>query len=132
MIDVAKIVEINLRPVITVDATIPDDIPVMIEAQWAMQGWIAPGDDDRQRAYISALTLEAFMPRILLLYADEIEGHIVAAESTKMPDRVKYLKALQTAIDKLKASASGIGPESKVNNQLLELNRWPGCGIASW
>lgn len=124
-VDINRLVMVHIKPALIVDPTITEDLPVLIEAQLALQGWDTGTVTEQQKVYAAALTLEALMPRIALIYTDEVQEHIAGSETVKLPNRSEFFKALNRAIAALmKTSARAIlGPDPD------KLSAWPGCGM---
>ena len=128
-INIQQLVEINIRPVLQFDGDLSNDLPFVIESQIALQGFDPDNLTDKEAVYVAALTLEAIVPRIALIYSDEIQEHRTGPETIRLPSRSDFFKALQKAIDTLKVSAgqaAGITPPGDPNQPLTP---WPGCGL---
>jgi hypothetical protein len=128
-INIQQLVEINIRPILQIDGELVKDLPFVIDSQIALQGFDPITLTDKEAVYIAALTLEAIVPRIALIYSDEVQEHRTGPETIRLPSRSDFFKALQKAIETLKTTAgkgAGIIPSGS-EEQLL--NPWPGCGI---
>ena len=132
-IDIQGLVEIHIRPVLVLDTLLHDDIPTLIMAQTAQQGWAGQSLSDPQCNYIAALTLEALMPRLSLIFTMEVQEVREGPQNVRLPNRAEFMRNLQKAVDTLKATA-GYGVDATVGLTSAELaaNAWPGCGIAKW
>ena len=131
-VNIQELVEINIRPVMTIDETLAGDIPKVIEAQTCLQGYDALLMDDKQRFYVAALTLESLVPRLALVYTEEIQEHRTGPEVIKLPPRGDFFKALQKAIETLKTTAGrGAGVLTSVEQDKAN-KPWPGVGIIRW
>lgn len=130
MVNIQELVEINIKPVLVIDADLTGDIPAIITAQIAIQGFANENDlDDKQRVYIAALTLEALVPRLALIYNEEIQEHRTGVETIKLPPRSDFFKALQRAIDTMKSTA---GRPFGAASTDAKTKPWPGCGLKAW
>ena len=128
-IDIQTLVEINIRPILQIDGDLVKDLPFVIESQVALQGFDPDNLSDKERVYIAALTLEAIVPRIALIYSDEVQEHRTGPETIRLPSRSDFFKALQKAIETLKTTAgkgAGMIPSGSADQLLTP---WPGCGI---
>lgn len=131
-VNIQELVEINIRPVMLIDASLPDDLPKVIDAQIALQGFDPFLMDDKQKVYVAALTLESLVPRLALVYTDEIQEHRTGPEVIKLPSRGEFFKALQKAIDTLKTTAGrGAGVLTSVEEDKTN-KPWPGVGLLKW
>lgn len=131
-VNIQELVEINIRPVMLIDASLPDDLPKVIDAQIALQGFDPFLMDDKQKVYVAALTLESLVPRLALVYTDEIQEHRTGPEVIKLPSRGEFFKALQKAIDTLKTTAGrGAGVLTSVEEDRTN-KPWPGVGLLKW
>ena len=128
-INIQQLVEINIRPILQLDGDLVADLPFVIDSQIALQGFNPDGLTDKEAVYVAALTLEAIVPRIALIYSDEIQEHRTGPETIRLPSRSDFFKALQKAIETLKTTAgkgAGMIPSGDPNQALTP---WPGCGI---
>ncbi len=131
-VNIQELVEINIRPVMLIDASLPDDLPKVIDAQIALQGFDPFLMSDKQKVYLAALTLESLVPRLALVYTDEIQEHRTGPEVIKLPSRGEFFKALQKAIDTLKTTAGrGAGVLTSVEEDRTN-KPWPGVGLLKW
>lgn len=131
-VNIQELVEINIKPALAMDEFLAEDIPKVIEAQIALQGFDLTFMDDKQRVYIAALTLETLVPRLALVYTEEIQEHRTGPEVIKLPSRGDFFKALQKAIDTLKTTAGrGAGVLTSVEQDKARAP-WPGVGILGW
>lgn len=131
-VNIQELVEINIRPVMLIDASLADDLPKVIDAQIALQGFDPFLMDDKQKVYVAALTLESLVPRLALVYTDEIQEHRTGPEVIKLPSRGEFFKALQKAIDTLKTTAGrGAGVLTSVEEDRTN-KPWPGVGLLKW
>ncbi len=131
-VNIQELVEINIRPVMAIDASLSDDIPKVIDAQIALQGFDPFLMDDKQRVYVAALSLETLVPRLALVYTDEVQEHRTGPEVIKLPPRGDFFKALQKAIETLKTTAGrGAGVLTSVEQDKAS-KPWPGVGIIGW
>lgn len=131
-VNIRELVEINIRPVMAIDETLSDDIPKVITAQIALQGFDPVLMDDKQRVYVAALTLESLVPRLALVYTEEIQEHRTGPEVIRLPPRGDFFKALQKAIETLKTTAGrGAGVLTSVEADKAG-KPWPGVGIMKW
>lgn len=131
-VNIQELVEINIRPVMLIDACLSDDLPKVIDAQIALQGFDPFLMDDKQKVYVAALTLESLVPRLALVYTDEIQEHRTGPEVIKLPSRGEFFKALQKAIDTLKTTAGrGAGVLTSVEEDRTN-KPWPGVGLLKW
>ena len=128
-IDIQQLVEINIRPILQIDGDLVKDLPFVIDSQVALQGFDPNNLSDKERVYIAALTLEAIVPRLALIYSDELQEHRTGPETIRLPSRSDFFKALQKAIEVLKTTAgkgAGVIPSGPEEAALIP---WPGCGI---
>lgn len=128
-INIQQLVEINIRPILQIDGDLVKDLPFVIDSQVALQGFDPNNLTDKESVYIAALTLEAIVPRIALIYSDEVQEHRTGPETIRLPSRSDFFKALQKAIETLKTTAgkgAGMIPGGPADQPLTP---WPGCGI---
>jgi len=133
-VDILALVKFHVQPTLSKDPLLEGDLPMLISVQTAQQGWAEPLTDP-QATYIAALTLEALMPRLAQIYQDEVQERRAGVETTRLPNRAEFFKALRNVIATLKASAAqGAGViESNPDVETAQLtNPWPGCGVARW
>jgi hypothetical protein len=130
-IDVQELVEIHIKPVLEIDGTLRGDLPAVIASQIALQGWVQADLTDKQAVYCAAITLEALLPRIALIYTDEVQKHRAGPQQVELPDRATFFKALQKAIDNMKTTA-GRGLGTVATEAQLKQTAWPGVGVVSW
>ena len=129
-IDIQDLVEINIKPVLSIDDDLTEDIPSVILAQIATMGFAVEDElTDKQKVYIAALTLVALIPRLALIYNEEVQEHRTEPETIKLPPRSEFFRALQRAIDNMKSTAGKPFGASPVD---LKGKPWPGCGLAVW
>lgn len=129
-VNIQSLVEINIKPVLALDTSLTVDIPTIIEAQIAIQGFATEAElNDQQKVYIAALTLEALVPRLALIYNEEVQEHRTGPETIKLPPRSDFFKALQRAIDTMKTTAGR--PFGAASTEIIG-RPWPGCGIKAW
>lgn len=129
MVDIQQLVEINIRPILSMDADLVKDLPYVIDSQIALQGFDPNNLSDKESVYVAALTLEAIVPRLALIYSDEVQELRTGPETTRLPSRSDFFRALQKAIETLKTTAgkgAGIIPSG---NEADPAAPWPGCGI---
>ena len=69
-INIQQLVEINIRPVLQFDGDLSNNLPFVIESQIALQGFDPDNLTDKEAVYVAALTLEAIVPSIALIYSD--------------------------------------------------------------
>ena len=130
-VDIQQLVEINIRPILQLDGALVTDLPIVIDSQIALQGFDPNNLSDKERVYVAALTLEAIVPRLALIYSDEVQELRTGPETTKLPSRSDFFRALQKAIETLKTTAgkgAGIIPSGADD---APAPPWPGCGIKS-
>ena len=133
-IDIQALVEKHIKPALIIDATISDDIPAHIEAQMAVKGYDAATIKENEKVYITALTLESLVPRLSLIYTDEVQEHTLGGELVRLPSRAQFFKVLQQAINNLKTTAGiGIGATSTAETlKEAQAAAWSSTGIVSW
>lgn len=130
-LDIQDLVEINIKPVLDIDTDLSSDIPSVILAQIAIMGFAGEDDlTDKQKVYIAALTLEALIPRLALIYTEEVQEHRTGPETIKLPPRSDFFKSLQKAIDNMKTTAGR--PFGDYSQSAKAAKPWPGCGIVRW
>jgi hypothetical protein len=128
-----SLVESDLEVVFVLDTTLQARIPDRVAAVVALQGWTLLDLDDQKSVYVAALTTQAFIPRLLLKFAQEIKKAEGGKSKVEFTNAVDYLKALQAQIETiLQEYAKHAQPVDVL--PLVELNtiRWPGVGPVSW
>jgi len=128
-VDMVQLVKDQFEPVLGLDPTIEAAIPRQVEAQIALQGWIAAGLTDQQRVYISILATKGLIPRLLAKFAQEIQRVKGGPAETEFQNAVEFLKALQTELNsQVKAAAKQTDPAD------VETDRKPSpwTGVESW
>jgi hypothetical protein len=128
-IDITALVTIDLEPVFTLDPALSTSIPDRIAAEMALQGWGISDITDARAVYIATLTTKAFIPRLLLKFAQELKKTKAAKAEAEFNDAIRYLEALQAELqDRLQRAASDVAPEDLQGTQIP----WPSCGIVEW
>ena len=79
--------------------------------------------------FVAATTLESMIPRLALIYNEQIEEHRTGPETIKLPPRSDFFRALQNAINTMKGTAGKIFGDVTYNNKVKP---WPGCGLKAW
>jgi len=129
MVDIVSLVEIDLEPVFTLDQTLRVSIPERVAAEMALQGWTDADMTDRRAVYIAILTTKAFIPRLLLKFAQELRKTRGGKAEAEFQNAIDYLEALQKELqDRLQHAAAEAAPEDLT---VLE-QTWPSCGIVRW
>lgn len=130
-VDILALVKFHVKPALLVDSTLEEDLPILINASRAQQGWADPLTD-AQATYVAAVTLEAMIPRLALIFTQEVQEQRTGPETVRLPNRAEFFRVLLKAIAAMKETAAG--ETGKTNTETAEqlLNPWPGCGIARW
>ena len=100
-----------LGPAGEIDSDLENVIDRQIEGKTAIQGWIAPLTDV-QKLYVAALAARAMIPRLLLLYSEEMLGAEADEEKHAYQQRIDFLKQLDKQIQaEIKDSGSVADPD---------------------
>jgi hypothetical protein len=134
-VDAVSLVKSDLEVVFELDTTLEGRIAERVEATMALKGWILSDVDDQKAVYLAALTTQAFIPRLLLKFAQEIKKAKGGKAETEFMNAIDYLKALQAQVEAtLQDYAANANPEdvSQADPVLLEALRWTSSGPVSW
>lgn len=129
VIDIEQLVRADLEPVFDLDPTLEDAILDRIDAEIALLGWINEELTDQQMAYVAILVTRAFIPRLLLRFAQELRRAKGGTAEAEFNDAIKYLKALQ---EELKERQDTAARETNPSILPTEIPPWPGVGVLPW
>jgi hypothetical protein len=127
-VDPVALVLIDLDPVLTLDPTIADAIPVRITAEMAIQQWAAGSTTDQQNVYIATLVTRVLVSRLLLKFSQEVKKTQGGSAQVEFVDAIKYLQELKAELDQRRIEEAFIAnPLSMITS-----DRWPGVGVLSF
>jgi hypothetical protein len=127
-LDPVALVLVDLNPVLTLDPTLQDAIPVRIAAEMAIQGWATGDTTDQQNVYIATLVTRVLVSRLLLQFSQAIKQTEGGAAKVVFVEAIKYLEALKESLDQRRLEEAFIAnPQS-----MITFDKWPGCGVSSF
>lgn len=134
-LDPVSLCESDLEVVFELDTTLEARIPERVEAIMAIKGWILSDIDDQKAVYLGALTTQAFIPRLLLKFAQEVKKAKGGKAETEFMNAIDYLKGLAAQVEATiqdyaaEANPGDVGTGTIAERELL---RWAGVGPVSW
>ena len=133
-VDPISLVTSDLEVCFILDTTLEARIPERVEAAAAIEGWtLLDLADDQKAVYVAALATQAFIPRLLLKFAQELKKVEGGKAKTEFMNAIDYLKALSTQLETTIQTYAKHSDTMDVL-PLVELNtiRWPGVAPVKW
>jgi hypothetical protein len=128
MVDIQRLVEIDLAPVFELDPDLPDEIADRIDAEIALHGYDPVDITEQQAVLVALLTTKAFIPRLLLKFAQELRRARGGAAEAEFQDAIKYLQALRDELQgRYQEALSDLGEDLPPGTP-----PWPGVGVQPW
>lgn len=126
-VDAASLVLIDLDPVLSLDPTIADAVPMRVSAEMALQGWTAADMTDQRNVFIALLVTRSLITRLLLKFAQEIKKTAGGAAQVEFQDAIKYLQNLKDTLDEQRLEMMFVSNPLSVPTT----DKWPGVGVSS-
>lgn len=127
-VDAASLVLIDFDPVLTLDPTLQDAVPVRIAAEMAIQGWITGNTTDQQNVYIATMVSRSLVSRLLLKFSQEVKKTEGGAAKVEFVEAIKYLQELKAELDLRRLEEAFIANPAS----MITADKWPGCGVSPY
>lgn len=120
-----------LAPVLTLDDGITAAVTRAVEAQTALKEWDDEVLSESQKVYIALLAVKQMIPRLMLIFTQEIKTAKGGTASVEFHKAIDFLQGLQVEVkDQIKQAAHLVDPTD--NWEDIELIRWPGVGVTTF
>ena len=120
-----------LSPVLTLDNGITAAVTRAVEAQTALKEWDGILLTDAQKVYIALLSVKQMIPRLLLLFTQEIKTAKGGTAVVEYHKAIEFLQSLMIEVkDQIRQAAQLVDPSD--NWEDVELIRWPGVGVTTF
>ena len=129
-ISASQLVLDQIDPILTLDPTITAAVTRRVDAEIAVQGYAMATATDAEMVYISDLTLQALIPRMILKFTQELKKAKGGPAEVEFQSAIDFLKALQTQLkDKVKQTAAQVDPGDTLDVVNVA---WPSTGFRSF
>lgn len=120
-----------LSPVLALDTGITAAVTRAVEAQTALKEWDGIVLSEAQKVYVALLSVKQMIPRLLLIFTQEIKTAKGGTASVEYHKAVEFLQSLMVEVkDQIKQAAHLVDPTD--NWEDVELIRWPGVGVTTF
>ena len=127
-VDPTSLVLIDFDPVLNLDPTFQDAVPVRVAAEMAIQGWISGNTTDQQNVYIATMVSRSLVGRLLLKFGQEVKKTEGGAAKVEFVEAIKYLQELKVQLDQRRLEEAFVANPAS----MITADKWPGCGVSSY